>query len=213
MTLLLMTVGVPVNAAPARCPGGDSLIDVTLTSDRGGVRFYNTKTLNDLRRLTGAGNYADGTQVLGLTRRLLDYRLQARTRTETNDGRQFCVSLSKVDLHLGFKDFEVYIARRYQPGSCAYRVTKEHELTHVALYRRELNDSLESFKARAINAAMRVPVVWTHDPNAATQAMLNDLYRSLEKDFQALEDRMDWANSQIDTPAAYRREHSKCEDW
>ncbi|CCQ73619.1 hypothetical protein [Magnetospira sp. QH-2] len=210
--LALILLAQPANAQQ-RCPGGDTLVDVALTSDRGGVRFYNTKTLTDLKRMTGPGNYGNGERVLGLTRRVLDYRLQARTRTTTTDGRRYCVSLSRVDLHLGFKDFEVYIARKYRPGSCAYRVTKEHELTHVALYRRELADSLAAFKARVIDAAMREPVVWTSDINATTQAMLNRLSRRLQADLRRLEDNMDRANSAIDTPEAYRQEHNKCRDW
>lgn len=208
-------MAVPAEARQARsCPGGDTKIDVTLTTDRGGVQVSNRKTLSDLRRMvTGSRHGGPLGRVLGLTRMSLDFRMQANTKVFTRDRRNYCVSLSKVKAHLGFKDFEVYVARRYKPGTCAYRVTKAHEMTHVSLYRRELGDAVGPFKTALAEAAARIPVIWSRDPQAATGKMLRDLDRAIQPVLKRMNREMEISNGRIDTKEAYAREHRKCRDW
>ncbi len=210
---LILLAAAPVRAASDRCPGGDSLVDVTVTTDPGGVRISNAKTVNDLMRLGGGGVDLRHGRILGLTRMSLDFRLRASSRVVSPDRKRFCVSLSTVEAHLGFKDFDVFVARRYAPGTCQYRVTKEHEMRHVSLYRRELNDAVGPFKAAVMAAARKVPVVWTTDPKAASQAMIQRISAALNPRVKRLERDMRVANRKIDTPAAYRLENAKCPKW
>ncbi len=210
--LVLLFLALPARADDTRCPGGDTLVDVTVTTDRGGVRLSNAKSVNDLMRLGGSIDLRGG-RILGLTRMNLDYRMEANTRVVTRDRKRYCVSLRRVKVHLGFKDFRVFVARRYHPGTCPYRVTKAHEMRHVSLYRREMDDAIGPFKARVADVAKRVPVVWTEDPQAATRDMVARIGAAMRSDVQALERRMRIANRKIDTPAAYRLEHAKCPKW
>lgn len=48
------------------------------------------------------------------------------------NGKYYCVFLDSVDAIVGFRDFEIVIDKKYEPGSCEYNAVLEHEKHHMA---------------------------------------------------------------------------------
>lgn len=86
-------------------------------------------------------------KAMGLTVSRLDTTIQAKTSAQAV-GEKGCVALEKVDVNFGFSTLDVYIDKKYRPGTCQYKIIKEHENYHV----RVQQEGLEFFKKKVQEA-------------------------------------------------------------
>lgn len=120
-----------------------------------------------------------------------------------------------ANVHFALTDFAIAISSTFQRASCAYRVTKEHELDdHIYApirifhsYRDVLVDRLNLITLPTETSPMalrpaQIPTVQTQLGNRVYGAV-QSVYSDISRDIRA-------HNAAADTPAAYRLVHSRC---
>ena len=88
---------------------------------------------------------------LGMTVSKLGITGSAEPDIQPMGNRTFCVQIKRMDLDLGYNTLDVYIDKKYKPGSCEYEVVKEHENYHVRVsqeammfFRSDIEQALET---------------------------------------------------------------------
>jgi hypothetical protein len=221
MLLALACLTVPfaipqtADAAPSCAPSPDP-VRVNIKSDPGKVVFRTDHGRSDLKRLhsrnarvPGAGN----ANPLGLT--LTDFRFTIKTTVMLQPlGRgSYCATPESFDLTIGYSDFIVYIDRRYGRGSCEYKAIREHENTHVSLYRAYLQRHLPELRKRAKAEALRIKPIQVRHPDAGAKYIQDQLQAKISPIIDRIGSEADAANANIDTARNYRDIQLLCDNW
>lgn len=193
---------------------------VTVRVNEGHVRLDNQRSQNELseiRRHTdnGVGGLLDsaGWRSAGLTVTNTGYRLAVRVEAaDLADGR-VCARLTNATLDVGLRKLDVYVARRYHPGTCTYRTVLAHEYQHVAIFRGELKQHVPAMRQQLITTAGRMMAVVAPSPDAAARYFQHRLQTELQPAFLEMNRATERANGRLDTPGNYRLTQSRCSQW
>lgn len=150
---------------------------------------------------------------LGLT--LTDFRFSIRTavKATTNGDGRFCVYPDRFDIDIGFSDFIVYIDRQYPKGSCEYRAIREHEDTHVSLYRSHLSRHEKNLKRTIKDTAASIKPIIVRSPNQGARQIQRKMQTRISPIIKRLNRQADDANARIDTRESYRDVQALCDNW
>lgn len=153
-------------------------------------------------------------RVLGLTQSDLEVKTRGHYTVEKS-GNRFCFSVRAIDVILKYRALQVYVAKEYKVGSCAFRAILAHEREHVRVAR----ESLESYtpKIRAVLTSLLIPTggepIQVVSAKAAkakmesiTEQLLGPVYREM---FESL----NRGQAALDTPQQYLRVRNKCSRW
>lgn len=99
---------------------------------------YTTDLSLAAAELSGKGAHTFGRTLMGLTLAELKSTVEYGGSGIADRGGQRVCMRPAVKVRLSFSPMTVYVAREHPPGSCAYRVTLEHELKHVSVYEQYL---------------------------------------------------------------------------
>ena len=153
---------------------------------------------------------------LGMTVSRLGVTGSADPEVQRTERNLFCVQIRSVHLTIGYETLDVYIDRKYSPGTCEYEVVKEHENYHVRVsqeammfYRPDIERALE----RALSHI---------DPEYASSN--DDIQRIFNKQFDRvmaelqplitfINNKIAEKNYIIDTPQSYAETTALCENW
>ncbi len=127
-----------------------------------------------------------------------------------------CVQLREINLTMGYDIIDVYIDKKYKPGSCEYEVVKEHENYHV----RVSQEAMQFFKPdleKAVRAAVkRVSMQYAYSPSDVqrlVQAQFQQVMADIQPTIRHINDKIAEKNYQIDTPQSYRATSKLCKHW
>lgn len=190
---------------------------IGLTRKDGEVRYDNEKSRSDLARMQKrsgqAGAFGDGWTPVGLTLTELRYTMKVKVEAlKLRDGR-YCARLTNVDAELGFDRMDVFVANRFRPGTCAYTSISNHEMTHVAVFRRALDSYYPRMHHRLERAARGIIAVQARNPQVAADYFQKQLRSSIDPLFNEMNRTMDRNNAMLDTPQRYRAEQMRCAEW
>ncbi len=210
--LLLLAEVAPVRAAS--CPPAEDPAKLTLNSTFGPVQYDFSRSRDGIAQLLRrTGLSALGGQAVGLTNTEFQFRYSIGFRVQQVDRNRYCGTLTNLDLEIGYGTVTVYVNSAYPPGSCARRVTLDHEKEHVALYREGFERFVPELKrhAEAFTASAR-PVLFATQGSikAHFEQQFNAHLRPLIERFNQRQER---ANLAIDTRDNYRRTQALCETW
>lgn len=152
---------------------------------------------------------------MGLTVAQLTVNMQAKSfvREESNGA---CIGLDELTVNIGFPQIDVYIDKKYRPGTCQYNVIKEHENYHVRVQQEGLTFFGGKIKEAFQIAANKIKPRSLSSPGQA-QSILNQMVAQVKADVDPLirfiEKRLREENEVIDTDEAYRETSKKCKKW
>ena len=126
---------------------------------------------------------------------------------------QYCARLSKVEADIGYDQFDVYIARRYRPGTCPYKVIAEHELTHVSVFRDALDEIYPRMLHRLERAGHTMAPMIVASANRAANRMQARLKSAVDPLYREMNRTLDRRNARLDTRERYLQEQRRCQDW
>lgn len=158
---------------------------------------------------------ASAPRQVGLTTAKRNASYQFTIAFQRRDGRPgVCFRLNDLAVRLALSEIDVYIAARYRPGSCPYRVALAHERKHVAIHKR-------LFRARAtrlgrdLRRQARGPARWAETEAAAREILTSELGRTIDRHLKAFKLALARANAPLDTAKNYDRESRRCpaKDW
>lgn len=153
---------------------------------------------------------------LGMTVSKLGMTGSAEPDIQQVDNRTVCVQIQRMDLVIGYDTLEVYIDKKYDPGSCEYEVVKEHENYHV----RVSQDAMMFFKPdieQALDTALsHLEPEYAHSKEEA-QRIFNNQFNRVIREIQPLIDHINQKiaekNYIIDTPESYAETSALCDNW
>jgi len=192
-------------------------VQVTVSRLDGDVVYNNARSRDGLRRMqkqSGRANaFGRAWTPVGLTLTELKYQMRLKVEAIAVTKRTYCARLTSVDAEIGYDKLKVYIARKFRPGTCAYRSISEHEMTHVAVFRQALETFYPRLQRRLHRAAEQLEPVRAGSPDAAANYMRKRLAATIQPLFLEMNRELDRNNARLDTPERYRREQSMCAEW
>jgi hypothetical protein len=90
-------------------------------------------------------------------------------------GRRYCIR-PDVTVRLAFSPMTMFIARELGPGSCAHRLTLDHELKHVRVYEDYLNDVRDDIRRQLLEDLGDRPLLFPseHEADAGVRRLLEE---------------------------------------
>lgn len=190
---------------------------IDLARKDGPVRIDNSRTRKDLQRMQiRAGRstaFGAGWTPVGLTLTELKYNMRVSIEALKLGPSSYCARLTGVQATLGYDKFDVYIARKFRPGSCAHRSVREHEMTHVSVFLSGLNEFYPRMRHRIERATGSIGTIKAANPNAAARRLQARLRDAINPLFKEMNRTLDRRNRLLDTPERYRSEQARCTDW
>jgi hypothetical protein len=198
----------------ADCPQPETVPRVILETGFAQPTLDTSKSASQLATILASQKGASAVgNAVGLTSTRPTYSYQTRISAQQVERQRYCVFLTDLTIRFQYESVLVYVARQYQPSTCPYHVTLDHELRHVALYRRGYEAFLPRLNARAEEVARQVNPMAASSQATAKQVHLRRIQRELEPLFQAFFQEQRARNLEMDTPQAYGLERDKCRDW
>lgn len=193
--------------------------DVVININRndGTIEYNNRNSRADLQRMQRRTNrssaFGNEWTPVGLTLTELKYGMQVRIEAIRLGNQRYCARLTSVDAHLGYDKIQVFVARKFQPGSCHYNSITEHELTHVRVFQNTLNSFFPRLQRRLERAAQAVQPIHASSPEAAAAKLQRHLSATVDPLFKDMNRTLDRENAKLDTPGRYRAEQARCQNW
>lgn len=213
--LAVGSASIPAAASTA-CPAASQVPSVSVRVRPGTVTVNNGHSQDGLKRLQGQASSlrsAQGWRPVGLTSTELGFSMNVRVNAVPAERGVYCGFIDSVDASFGYDQLTVFIARQYRPGSCHYASIMEHEKTHVLVFRRVLDEYAPRLERRLTTAAHRMPPIVAAGAQQAATQIKDRLRREVQPLFREMNRELDRANAQLDTPANYKLEQARCNDW
>lgn len=214
------TVGVDIPSASAQSHAcaysGTYSPLIAVTRREGPVRFNNTLSRRELTQLQsrqGAVSSLVTWASVGLTRTELKYQLRVQIEAYQMQNGRYCARLTEVQADLGYDGFDVFIANRYRPGTCPYKVITEHELTHVSVFRQALNEFYPRMLHRLERTAQNMEPIVATSANSAATRMQSRLKSAVDPLYREMNRSLDRRNARLDTRERYQKEQERCSNW
>ena len=113
-----------VKNAKAGCDAYNPQPIVKTKIDYGKIYYDNTKSNSQFPSKPYAST-------MGLTVSDLQQDMDGNVDIIAQKDGTYCVILKEINFYIGFPRIDVYIDKKYKPGSCNYKVIKAHENYHV----------------------------------------------------------------------------------
>ena len=153
---------------------------------------------------------------MGLTVSDLKRQTSADTQILSNNRNNFCVYIEQLNVDVGYPKIDVYIDKKYRPGSCNYNVIKDHENYHVRVQQEGLKFFAPKIKQAYQIALNKIKPQFAYTQNDA-QMIAENMIKRIEKDVDPLmeyvQQRLREENAVIDTDEAYVKDAKKCRKW
>jgi len=153
---------------------------------------------------------------LGMTVSKLGITGSAIPEVQYVDGHTFCVQIKEMHLTIGYNTLDVYIDKKYLPGSCEYEVVKEHENYHVRVSQEAMMFFKPDIEQALETALSHIEPEFAYSPQEA-QEVFNRQFNRVMREIQPL---IDYINAKIaeknyiiDTPESYAETSALCNNW
>ncbi|MBL6941731.1 MAG: hypothetical protein ISR53_06185 [Rhodospirillales bacterium] len=212
----LVFMGSHAAFAAPRCPPPEQPARLNIKTAPAKVIYKTGHSRSDLERMQRARGRHQGAgkwRVLGLTLTEFRYAIKTSARLIPISGGGYCAQPVSYDLTIGFSDFLVHIDRQYRRGSCEFAAIRDHEISHVTLFRSNLSRYMPIIRREARNAAASVRSVTVRDPDSGAERLQDQMQRRMNPLISKLNREADSSNARIDTPDSYRHVHMLCDNW
>ena len=206
--LLIWSIGISVNAA---CDLPEP--HLILKTNPGTITYHNDLSKQEF--MLKAPNEQTPDTAVGLTVARMNIQANGTPQMKGN-GRKSCVGIKDITFEIGFDQIDVYIDRKYKPGSCEYKIVKEHEDHHAQLSRqamiffkpdieKALRTSLKNYRPRYVHSKRQAEQV--------AQRQFEQLVEDVRPVIDHVNKVLAQKNAAIDTPASYRQVTAQCDNW
>ena len=138
------------------------------------------------------------------------------TKQIRQTGDSACVQLSNVEFTIRYDTITVYIDKKYPKNSCNFKVTKEHEDYHVAVFQQAIEffkPDIEKALKNAIQELKPEKVFSEKQADIVIQKQKNQIYKKLKPVMEHINKKIVEKNYAIDTPESYKKTTKRCKKW
>lgn len=157
---------------------------------------------------TAAGSPNESAYGLAHVRLSYDYQYSFSYVT-ASDGA-VCAGVTSVEGSFGFSERRVFIAGELPAGTCIHREVMGHEMQHVAVDDRLLDEVMPSLRRRIADTVNRIGMVRARSLEAAKQTLRGHIDGTFKAAYDEFWGRRKRAQAQVDTQAEYRRIGRSC---
>lgn len=132
------------------------------------------------------------------------------------DGRSACIQIKEMRLTIGYDTLDVYIDKKYKPGSCEYEVVKEHENYHVRVSQEAMmffRPDIEKALQTALSHIHPETVYSQVDAQKTFERQFNQVMREIQPLIDHINRKIAEKNYIIDTPESYAATTALCKNW
>lgn len=219
MFLGIISLFVSVSHASERCQKTQSRVPIEMNLSYGNVEYLNNVRSSNfqsfLHKETGYRPQLTE-MVRGVTFAASSIGVQSNGKVRQFSPNSYCVELESVKVNFGYDRVIVLIDRAYRPGSCQYRVVKEHEDTHVFLNR----DTLRFYSKYVHDEAYKIAQkIMPRPAGSAAEAkkVLEEMTAEIQNAVLPINDFFmkikEEENLKIDTPESYAKTTRLCKSW
>lgn len=206
---LLICLLISPFGVEAACPNVKPKVIINTT--QGKVKYITNMARKDfIAKYPGTSD-----TTLGLTVAKLEVKTSGKSSI-SQKSRQMCAGLDEIIFTIGYDEILVYIHKNYKPGSCQYRVVKDHENYHVAVHRQAMTffkPDIETALRKAV-AKLKPQVVHSH---AEAKRLVDQQFRQIQNEIAPLlrhiNTKIKEKNDAIDTPESYKASSKLCDEW
>ena len=152
---------------------------------------------------------------LGMTVSRLGISGSAEPEIQQN-GITACIQISRMKIDIGYETLDVYIDKKYKPGTCEYEVVKEHENYHVRVSQEAMSffkPDIEDALKKAVARVKPVEVRSQKEAERVFQNQFNQVMREVQPLIDHINKKIAEKNYEIDTPESYRETTMLCKNW
>ncbi|MBR5129785.1 MAG: hypothetical protein IKV03_00980 [Alphaproteobacteria bacterium] len=185
--------------------------NIRITASQGSIKYITNMARKDfIAKYPGTPN-----TTLGLTVANLQVKMTGEPNI-SQTARQTCVGLKEVNFQIGYDNILVYIHKDYKPGSCQYRVVKDHENYHVNVHRQAISFFKPDIETVLRKAVAKLKPERVNSSNQAQQ-VVNKQFAQIQKEIAPLLNHINVKirekNAAIDTPESYKATSKLCKSW
>lgn len=151
--------------------------------------------------------------LLGLTHASFAPRIGVEVEYRKSKSGLYCLRLTKVNYEFGIRKTDIYVGRKYQKGSCAYKAILEHEQEHVRINQHVVDLYFPKVEKELERYANSIKPFYTKQLKQATQSIRNQLTFDLKPVLAAFNRDREKENGVIDNAASYSATREKCKGW
>ena len=115
--------------------------------------------------------------------------------------------------HTSYDSIDVYIDKKYRPGSCQYNSVLDHERQHVVVFLDTLDQAVPGIELRLRNTVKAQDSVITDDQKLGIKILQARIEKVLKPLMRKINKRLDVQNGAFDTVKNYKREQKNCLTW
>ncbi len=127
--------------------------------------------------------------------------------------KQKCIRLSKVSFEFGLKKSEIFIDRKYRPGTCAYKAVLAHEKEHMRISQKLQKIYAKKIEKELKHRAKTVRPFLASNTKRAANVIVKRLMGQVTPLVDEFKKERKRQNMKIDTPQSYRKVRSRCANW
>jgi hypothetical protein len=220
LIIALAAISTTINEAKSKTSGeclstwDEPIVKITYVKAK--PKLNRRKSGTQIEKIAKKSGYAKPKghgNLLGLTHSSIGPSIALSTKyIEAGDG-QFCLKLRRVDFIFGIRKSEIFVDRQYSKSSCAFKVIFAHEMEHVKINEKVLDDFSNKISKEFRKRAFAVKPFYTRDPKKAAQSIIKRLTSEMKPILNRFSKKREIANDVIDTNEAYADTQAKCNDW
>ncbi|MEH6474604.1 MAG: hypothetical protein V7727_02895 [Sneathiella sp.] len=128
-------------------------------------------------------------------------------------GKRTCISLRTVKFSFERVHSEIFVAKKYKPGTCAYKAVLAHEREHMAINAKVQGKYEAKLKQKVIVAVKKVKPYFASKPKKEPKRLIRRLNAELSSLMAQFDKERKKLNGRIDTSKSYAKVHRKCTKW
>lgn len=188
-------------------------IDFSVKTDTGKIIYDTRYSREEFARIAKmkASPHTVGLTVTSSPQIIMKVTKQTRSTLDT-----YCVQPSFVELLIKYDKITVYIDKKYPKNSCNFKVTKEHEDYHVAVFQQAIEffkPDIEKALKNAIQELKPEKVFSEKQADVVIQKQKNQIYKKLKPVMEHINKKIVEKNYAIDTPESYKKTTKRCKKW
>ena len=213
--LLMISTGANAKEGWPNCPANGRDIAFKLDVSMGQVKYSNRYNGDQIAQMHNTKKEHLGMtwQQAGLTSAEDSYSLNIGTRHYTLGQGRYCSVLSEMSLSIGYSKIDVFIDRKYGPGSCEYEAILGHENTHVSINRDVLRQYVPKIRQQLERYARSIGPIYSTSPDTTARRMQKVLGEQLQLLHKPMSSVRQARHARIDTRSNYLREQKRCVNW
>ena len=215
--IILSALSNPAQArTDKKCLDSQVVPEISFRIKNSKVTLNRSKSSAQIKRFASRVNAYKPTikgRLLGLAYTEVQRRLGVHIGDTRIGENKPCIRLQKVQFEFGLTKSEIFIDRKYKPGTCAYNAILAHEREHMQINNRLMEKYAVKIEEDLVKHAKAVRPFYASNSKQATKSIVNDLLHRLKPRINEFKKERAVANQKIDTPRSYKKVRSRCANW